>query len=51
MNKYFIYRYFQKEGKQKQLIASGLSLAEAQKHCQDPATAKAGKWFDGYTDK
>ena len=50
-------------GNRKRTIATGLTLAEAQKHCQDPETSSrtavkaAGKrrtklygpWFDGYT--
>lgn len=34
------------------VIATGLTLEEAQAHCQDEAThgedAERGKWFDGY---
>ncbi len=30
-------------------IKRGLSLEEAQKHCNDPKTAKKGVYFDGYT--
>ena len=30
------------------IIARGLTLEEAQKHCQDPKT-KGKDWFDGYT--
>jgi hypothetical protein len=29
-------------------IKTGLTLAEAQAHCNDPKTQEAGKWFDGY---
>lgn len=33
-------------------ILTGLTLEEAQAHCQDPATQgeddERGKWFDGY---
>ena len=44
---YAIYRYYV-NGDSK-LIRKGVTLVEAQKHCRDPKTAKAGEWFDGYT--
>lgn len=36
----------------RRVIASGLTLAEAQAHCNDPSTqgtdANGNPWFDGY---
>lgn len=31
-------------------IKTGLTLEEAQAHCNDPRTIKAGVYFDGYTE-
>lgn len=37
------------------VIRRGLSLDEAQEHCNDPATAgeddERGSWFDGYDEE
>lgn len=30
------------------VIETGLTLEEAQKHCQDPTTREEGVYFDGY---
>ncbi len=36
-------------GNQKrQVIKTGLTLDEAQEHCNDPKTKKEGEWFDGF---
>lgn len=32
----------------KRVIPNNVTLEEAQRHCQDPKTRKAGVWFDGY---
>lgn len=45
---YSIYRHrFQAE---KELIQEGLTLEEAQEHCQDEDTHGDG-WFDGYEEE
>ncbi len=33
------------------IIDTGLSLDEAQEHCQDEDTHERGVWFDGYTEE
>lgn len=60
-----IVRFFQRPDLTKKTIRRGLTLEEAQAHCNDPesssatCTTKAGKrrtkvcgpWFDGYTQE
>jgi len=60
---YSIVRHFQ-EG-DREVIATGLTLGEAQEHCNDPETSSRtatesegvaltearGAWFDGYTEE
>jgi hypothetical protein len=33
------------------VIATGLSLEEAQEHCKDPSTHESGVWFDCYYEQ
>lgn len=33
------------------VIATGLTLAEAQEHCKDPATHEKGVWFDCFYEE
>ena len=33
------------------IMQPGLTLEEAQKHCNDPRTREEGVWFDGYTQE
>ena len=34
----------------RKVIKRGLTLAEAQEHCQDEDTSEPGIWFDGYNE-
>jgi len=44
--KYKIIRMYQ-DDRENKVIKRGLTLKQAQTHCQDPATSGDG-WFDGY---
>lgn len=64
MTTYKIVRFFQDSQRDKVTVKRGLTLAEAQTHCDDPETSsrtatspaaarrtrEAGPWFDGYTE-
>lgn len=51
MDRYKIIRFY--EDGRKRTINTGLTLKEAQEHCQNPSTrgrTRSGvRWFDGYT--
>lgn len=49
MSTYKIVRFY-KDGRPRKTIETGLTLEEAQEHCQDPETRGDG-WFDGYTEE
>jgi len=63
--RYSIVRHYFAAGIMRRTIARGLTLAEAQAHCNDPETSSStatsstarartrrlGPWFDGYTDR
>jgi hypothetical protein len=40
---------FYSEGKPHKIRERGLTLEQAQAHCQKETTHKKGVWFDGYT--
>lgn len=44
---YRIIRFY-KTDRRPRTIKTGLTLDEAQAHCQDPTTRKEGVYFDGY---
>lgn len=46
MTTYKIIRF--KRDAENEVLETGLTLEEAQAHCQDPATSGDG-WFDGFT--
>ncbi len=64
MASYKIVRHFLKHGT-KRVVDTGLTLAQAQKHCKNPETSSStctsyegkartrhsGPWFDGYTEE
>ena len=61
---YKIVRMYESAGIRKRVIDTGLTLEEAQAHCNDPETSsttctrkvgkdrtrKLGRWFDGYEE-
>jgi hypothetical protein len=49
MSTYKIIRFYQDDRPNK-IIKRGLTLEEAQEHCNDPATSGPG-WFDGYNEE
>jgi hypothetical protein len=65
MPTYKIVRFFQNLDIPSQIIATGLTLEEAQKYCQNPETSSKtcttstgkrrtetkGPWFDGYREE
>lgn len=51
MERYKIVRmYYPTLNKKPRVIRKGLTLQEAQEHCRDPKTRKAGLYFDGYEE-
>ena len=49
---YKIIRYYSPHlDQENEVIDTGLTLEEAQKHCQRDDTRSEGEWFDGYTEE
>ena len=48
---YKIVRMYYEPGRGTRTIKRGLTLEQAQEHCQRPETRKEGVWFDGYTEE
>jgi hypothetical protein len=45
---YLIIKFYHEQGKRPKIIKRGLTLEQAQAHCQNPKTSKLYKWFHGY---
>ena len=43
--------YAPNQNRERETVKTGLTLEEAQEHCNDPNTREAGIWFDGYTEE
>jgi hypothetical protein len=58
MNSYKIVRFYA-DNREREVKSTGLTLQEAQEHCNDPETSSRttttdgdpGDWFDGYTEE
>ena len=46
---YTILRYY-RDQRPFEVIQTGLTLSQAQAHCQREDTRKEGEWFDGYEE-
>jgi hypothetical protein len=52
MESYKIVRiYHPSQNKNNRTVKTGLTLEEAQEHCQDDNTKLEGVYFDGYTEE
>ena len=49
---YEIRRFYRDPDKSYEVIKTGLTLEEAQEHCNDPSTSNLEEgWFDGYSEE
>ena len=48
---YKIVRFTFDDSTENRTVIKGLTLEEAQEHCQRDDTHEAGVWFDGYTEE
>lgn len=56
METYRIVRFYADRNRERRILRTGLTLEEAQDHCNDPETSsqttttdpEEGRWFDGY---
>lgn len=52
MTTYRIVRHYAPHrDREREIIREGLTLEEAQDHCDSEDSHKAGEWFDGYTEE
>ena len=45
---YKIIRFFAKRGKRAEIVKTGITLSEAQAHCNREDTCEDDVWFDGF---
>ena len=50
MKYYDIVRFYRNTNKSPRVQERGLTLAQAQEHCNREDTKKGGVWFDGYSE-
>lgn len=50
MKTYSIVRFYMDSGKLSEVVNTGFTLEQAQRHCSDKKTRGDG-WFDGYTEE
>lgn len=52
MKTYRIVRFYAPHlNRERETVETGLTLEEAQEHCQREDTHESGEWFDGYQEE